>query len=200
MALAGIAGHLVLVMGPTGSGKGSLIAHALQALPEVAHTISCTTRARRPSEVDGVNYHFLSREQFEKKIAEGAFVEYAEFGGHLYGTLHEEFDAKLKHPQVVICEVDLQGVQVLMELVDRSHRTLVYIEAGDWDTLQRRALSRAPISHEELALRRERFLEEESFKENADVVICNDDAHAQDAKSRFVAFLEDTIAKLKTAT
>lgn len=193
MTLAHITGHVVMIMAPMGSGKGSLIAHALHTLPLVKRTVSCTTRQRRPLEQEGVDYYFITREAFEEKIREGAFLEWAEFGGNLYGTLRSELLSLLEHGQVVICEIDLQGVVQLSELIPRENRTLVYIEAGDWESLKTRALGRAPMEETELSLRFERYLLEREYAHKADVVIHNNDGEVEEAQQQLVLVLEDII-------
>ncbi len=200
MTLAHITGHLVLVMAPMGSGKGSLISHALKTLPLVTQTISCTTRAKRPQEEEGVDYYFLSKEEFEKKIEQGEFLEWAEFSGNLYGTLRSELLTRLEHGQVVISEVDLQGVIQLSDLIPRENRTLVYIEAGDWECLTARAQKRAPIGEAELNLRYERYLLEREYAHTADVIIHNNDGEVAEAQKHLVAVLEDIITHVTQHT
>lgn len=168
-----IRGHVVIVMGPTGSGKGTLIRRARKEHPTVYETISCTSRAKRPGELDGEQYHFLTREEFDQKIAAGDFLEWAEFAGNKYGTLKSEIIPRLADCQVVLVEIELQGVEQLLEILPRDHMTIVYIEAGGWDVLGARASARAPISEVELEARRKRFMIEETAKPLADVIINN---------------------------
>jgi guanylate kinase len=196
MTLAHITGHVVMIMAPMGSGKGSLIAHALETLPLVTRTVSCTTREKRPKEQEGVDYYFITREAFEEKIEAGAFLEWAEFSGNLYGTLRSELLSLLEHGHVVICEIDMQGVVQLSDLIPRENRTLVYIEAGDWECLKARALGRAPISEAELGLRFERYLHEREYAHTADVVIHNNDGEVEEAKKHLVSVLEDIITQV----
>lgn len=190
-------GHLILVMGPTGSGKGSILSHVLATFPDVTFAISCTTRPIRPGEVDGKDYHFVSEEQFQRKIDESAFLEWAEFGGHRYGSLKSEIIERLQHDQVVINEIELQGVLQLLEIIPKENRTLVFIDAGDWETSKARALARAPISEEQLALRYERYVEEIKSKPYADIVIANPDGGLKQAQKEMEEIVRNIVTHKK---
>lgn len=197
MLISEIKGHLVLIMAPTGSGKGSLVSHVQHVFPQVTHTVSCTTRARRPQEVDGVNYYFISREEFEKRIAHRDFVEWAEYGGNLYGTLRTELSDRLYRGEVVICEIEVQGVLQILRLIPYQYRTVVYIDAGDWETLKRRALARSPMTDDELSLRYDRYLDEVAHKGLADVVVYNRDGEIEQAKKHIETAMNDIIKNLQ---
>ncbi len=168
-----INGQVVVVMGPTGSGKGTLIKHILEEIPTIEHTISVTTRKPRDNEVDGREYYFWSDSKFKDKVKAGDFLEWAEFAGFKYGTLKSEIIPRLKSNKVVIMEIDLQGVEQLLKLIPRNNITLVYIDAGDWETMRARALARAPISKSDLEKRHTRFLIESQAKSKADYIIDN---------------------------
>lgn len=171
--LSDIRGHVVVVMAPTGSGKGTIVRRALEEHVDIYETISCTSRSMRPGEKEGVHYYFVSDEEFNKKIKAGDFLEWAEFAGHKYGTLKSEILPKLKDCQLVIVEIELQGVEQLLKLIPRDHMTVVYIESGGWEVLKARAEARAPMSKEELSARHERYLIETQAKPLADVIINN---------------------------
>lgn len=190
-----ISGHLILLMAPSGSGKGLLIEHLRAALPDVYFAVSCTTRDPRPHEKDGEVYHFLTREVFDQKIQAGEFLEWAEFSGNRYGTLKSEIIDPLVAGRVVVREVDLQGILAIQQLIPDTHRTVVYIDAGPWEVLKRRVLARAPMSEEHLELRHERYLEESKWKAFADVVIENNEGRLEDAKRELQAFVEKFLKK-----
>jgi guanylate kinase len=105
-------GLLIVVSGPAGSGKGTTLKHIF-ASPKhgkkYTFSVSATTRAPRPGEVDGVNYHFLSREEFESRIARGELLEYTEYCGNYYGTLKKETEAVLQSGQNLVLEVEVEG-------------------------------------------------------------------------------------------
>lgn len=181
-------------MAPTGSGKGVLEQHVFTKFPQIKFAVSCTTRDLRPGEQDGVQYHFITREAFEEKIQQGAFLEWAEFSGNLYGTLKSEVEDSLNRGEIILNEIELQGVEALKKLIPKEQRTIIYVEAGGWEVLKARALSRAPISEEHLQLRYERCLEEQKSKPHADYVIDNQDGQIEEAKAQ----LEEIITAIIT--
>ncbi|MDC1205424.1 hypothetical protein N8083_01090 [Candidatus Pacebacteria bacterium] len=197
MKLSNITGHVILIMGPTGSGKGSLIQHVKEKFLNLRFLVSCTTRDPRPGEENGVQYYYISQEEFDKKIKQDEFLEWAEFSGNRYGTLKSEILEPLRTKEVVLNEIELQGVQSLIEIIPKEHRTIVYIEAGDWETLKIRALARAPISDDHLQLRHQRYLEEVKSKPHADIVIDNFDGMLDDAKTKLEKIVRDIFEKVK---
>lgn len=196
--LENIKGHIIVVMAPTGSGKGTLIKGALQTFPELIHTVSCTTRSMRPGEVDGKEYHFITQEEFEQKKADNLFLESAYFGPCQYGTLKSEILPRLAAGKVVVTEIEVQGVEQLKLLIPPQHLTVVYIEAGGWDVLKERVVKRAPITEEDLAQRYERYLIEIESKDIADVVIENTETDFTPAKNNFNTLVEDIMSRTYT--
>jgi guanylate kinase len=192
-----IRGHLVLIMAPMGSGKGSIVSY-IQEKFQVTQTISCTTRAQRPQEVDGVDYCFISREAFEEKIAGGDFIEWAAFGGNLYGTPKSELMTRLQRGEVVLSEIEVQGVLQMIDYIPKTHRTIIYIDGGEWESLKQRALARAPISEADLALRYERYCEEIKSKDIADIVVSNHDGEFEQALAHIDTIMNDIITKIHT--
>ncbi|MEZ4104048.1 MAG: guanylate kinase [Candidatus Paceibacterota bacterium] len=186
-----IKGHVLIVMAPMGGGKGTLINAALQKFSDLYLTVSCTTRDARPGEVEGKDYYFLTPEEFDNKIEAGEFLEWATFGKNRYGTLKSEIVERLQKGQMVIAEIDLQGVEQLKKLIPKEHITIVYIEAGGWENLKKRALERAPMSEEELNDRYERYLIESASKSMADIVIDNSSNDPEPAKQTFNELVYD---------
>lgn len=195
MMLTDVKGHLILIMAPMGSGKGVLISHIMSQYPTIQRLVSCTTRLMRPGEVEGRDYFFITREEFEQKTLAGDFMEWAEFSGNLYGTLKSELVRHLDQGHVVINEIDLHGVRSLRTLIPKESCTVVYIDAGDWETLKARALSRAPMSEEELSLRHIHYLEETSYKDQADFIVHNNDNELEAAKEALNAIVENIISR-----
>lgn len=185
-----INGHVIILMAPSGSGKGTLVRRALKEYPDLYHTISCTSRAARPREKDGEDYYFLSAEEFSSKVEAGEFLEWAEFAGNKYGTLKSEVLPKIADSQVVMAEIELQGVEQLLKLLPRDHITIVYVESGGWDILKKRIQARAPISEQELAGREARYRVESKAKDIADVIINNEGA-IDVAHDEFIQVVED---------
>lgn len=145
-------GKIFFFSGPSGVGKGTLI-HALRERhPDWVFPPSFTTRQPRPDEVDGETYHFISREEFHQKIADGDFLEYAVVhGGNLYGTDRHKLLAPLAEGKVVIREFDVQGFLSVKDRLPREDYHSLFIRpTGGVQELIRRIEQRAPISKEEL--------------------------------------------------
>lgn len=182
-------GTLVLIAGATGSGKGALIKQAKATHPEIVYPVSATTRAMRPGETDGSQYHFLTQKEFENQIAADEFLEWARIDDNYYGTPKSEVVPALSEGKLVIREMDVQGIHQVQKLLPDSLIT-VYIDAGGWDTLARRIQSRAPMSEEELLSRRKRFDYEQEFKSQANHVISNLDGHLDEAVAELNTIIE----------
>lgn len=186
-------GKLIIIVGPTGSGKGTLIAHARTLHPELALSISCTTRAPRPGEAEGDHYHFLSREEFEQRINAGDFLEWAVYGDNYYGTPKEGVMDHIERGESVILEIEVQGARQVKACMPPEDVFTIYIDAGSWEALESRVRARAPISDEEIAKRRSRYEDETSFKGEVDVVVTNEDGKLEEAKARFVEAIESAL-------
>lgn len=187
-------GAYILIVGPTGSGKNTLISAAREAIPGLAFAVSATTRAMRPGEVDGESYHFLSRDAFEQKITEDAFLEWAEYGGNLYGTLRSEVEARIARGEFVLSDIEIQGVRQVLAKLPAGERVTIYIDAGSWEELAARILARAPMTDEELANRHVHYDEEAAFKTEADYVVHNGAGGLEDAKATFTGVIREIIA------
>lgn len=190
-------GHVVVVMAPMGSGKGTLIKAGLRAYPEIRTTVSCTTREPRPGEISGREYFFISSVEFDAKIAAGEFLEWAHFGLNRYGTLKSQILPSLHEGKVVIVEIEVQGVEQLHQLLPKENITTVYIDAGGWDKLRARALARAEIKEAELAKRYERYLVEIESKNIADIVIDNSKEGSEEAEAAFIDVLKKVFTTIK---
>ncbi len=108
-------GMLLVISGPSGTGKGTLAARLLRDDPSFAFSVSVTTRARRSNEIEDVHYHFLSDAEYDKLLAEDAFLEHATVHGHRYGTLKSEVYERMERGQNVLLDIDPQGARAVME-------------------------------------------------------------------------------------
>jgi guanylate kinase len=183
-------GHVIIIMAPMGSGKGMLINYIKEVLPDVHVTVSCTTREMRPGEVDGREYHFISETEFDEKVKNDDFLEWAHFGLNRYGTLKSEILPYLEKGKTIVAEIELQGVEQLHQLLVGEQMVTVYIEAGGWELLKERALARAPITEEELQKRYERYLKEVEAKKIADIIIDNSSPDTALAKAAIKELIE----------
>jgi guanylate kinase len=148
-------GNIFFFSGPSGVGKGTLINHLRDTRSEFVFPASCTTRSPRPGEIHGETYYFITKEEFEAKIEQGDFLEYAHVHGETYyGTLKAEILEPIKAGKTVIREFDVQGFSQARERLDRQDFVSIFLRpAEDLDTLVRRIKERAPISEDELAKR-----------------------------------------------
>ncbi len=177
-------GKLIIVVGPTGSGKGTLVQHALETFPNLVFPVSATTRAPRPTEVDGVNYHFLTETEFKRRIEAGELLEWAQYGGNYYGTLVSEVMPALEEGKSVMLEIEVQGARQVLDLFPED-AVGIFIDAGSWEELEERVRARAPITDAELEKRRKRYDDELTFKEQASFVIKNPNGKLEEAKQAF---------------
>lgn len=137
---------MIVVSGPSGAGKSTLIRASLDAVPELAYSVSATTRGPRPGEVDGRDYIFLSRDEFERWIGEGRFLEWAEYSGNLYGTPERKVDELLDRGKSVILEIELQGARLVRE--KRPDAVMVFVRAPSLEENRRRLTGRATETEE----------------------------------------------------
>lgn len=147
-------GRLVVLAGPTAVGKGTVAAWVRQHHPEIAMSVSVTTRAPRPGEVDGFHYHFVSNEQFDRLIAEDGLLEWATVHGvNRYGTPRAEVEQKLAAGESVLLEIDLQGARQVKQHLPEAY--LVFLAPPSWEELVDRLVGRGTENEAE----RERRLE-----------------------------------------
>lgn len=134
-------GRLFVVSGPSGSGKSSLCNALLQKHADLRLSISCTTRAPRPGEADGVQYHFLSRDGFEAQVEAGAFLEWANVHGNLYGTRSFDVELALADGDDILLEIDWQGAAQVAEKIHDACR--IFILPPSIEALRVRLTARA---------------------------------------------------------
>ena len=109
-------GILIIFSGPSGSGKGTVLSKLLEKRDDAKLSVSMTTREKRAGEIDGVHYYYVTREYFEKKIADNKMLEYAEYANNLYGTPKDPVDEMLKAGLAVILEIEVQGAEKIRKL------------------------------------------------------------------------------------
>jgi guanylate kinase len=164
-----VAGVFVIT-GPSGVGKGTLIRGVRRQLPELELSVSATTRQPRSGEQDGVDYHFLSSEEFERSVQQGDFLEFATYSGNRYGTLRSEVEARVSQGHPVVLEIEVQGARQVREAMPDAFA--VFIAPPSLEALRARLIGRGTDTPEQVEGRMrsaERELEAQS--EFAHVVI-----------------------------
>nr|WP_245526886.1 guanylate kinase [Coriobacterium glomerans] len=162
-----------MISGPSGAGKGTLVAHARALLPRLGLTVSATTRAPREGEVDGKTYYFLSREKFTALIDGGEFVEWAEVHGNFYGTLRSEIDRCLGLGVSLIMELDPQGAFQVRQQFPEA--VLIFIMPPSLGVIRRRLVSRGSETASTLERRLVDAERELQLVGRYDAVVINDD-------------------------
>jgi len=164
---------LFIVSGPSGAGKGTLVKAVADRVPDIWVSVSATTREPRPGEVDGQQYLFLSSAEFDRLIAEGGLLEWAEVHGNRYGTPSECVEKALAEGKAVVLEIDPQGAMQVKDRVPES--VLVFISAPSFDELRRRIEGRGAETAEEVERRLRTAEVEMLFAGTYDFVVINDD-------------------------
>ena len=164
-------GKLFIISGASGVGKSTVLKKVMASRPDLQFSVSATTRDPRPGEEDGVHYYFVTNEQFEKMIAEDAFLEYDGHNMKWYGTPVSEVEEKLKKGHVIL---DIEPVGAFNVRAKRSDAILIFIEAPSWEELEHRLRTRGDTPPEQIAIRLERAKWETEQKEKYDHVVVND--------------------------
>ncbi len=150
--------RVFVITGPSGVGKGTLIRGLMERLPKLELSVSATTRAPRPGEQDGVDYHFLTREQFDHRVAEEDFVEHADYAGRSYGTLRSELENRVHAGVPVVLEIEVQGARQVRAAMPEAVQ--VFIAPPSLSALRTRLVGRGTDDQEEVE-RRLRVAEQE---------------------------------------
>ena len=166
-------GRLIVLTGPSGVGKGTLLAALLARHPELYLSVSATTRSPREGEVDGVHYYFYTRDRFDRAIAAGALIEWAEFAGNYYGTPTEPVREQLDRGKSIILEIELAGARQVAKIFPDALR--IFILPPDLTTLEARIRDRGTDSAEAILRRLEQATVEIAAQHEFDRWIVNDD-------------------------
>ncbi len=175
-------GRLVVISGPSGAGKTS-VCRALKEIPGVAFSVSATTRKQRKGEIDGKDYYFLTRKEFDDRIDAGEFLEWAEYNGNRYGTLRQPMVDAIANGETFLLEIEVQGTQQLR--TDEQDGTYVFIVPPSMEALRHRLESRGTNSLHEIEAR---------------LTIAATEMEAQDLYDHVVvnAVLDDAIEEVRT--
>ena len=166
------AGRLIVLTGPSGVGKGTLVRSLLQSHPELYLSVSVTTRSPRPGEINGKNYYFVNREQFEQMIAQEQLLEWAQFAGNCYGTPSQQVEEKIQQGKSVLLEIELEGARQIRTSFPQAMR--IFILPPSMQELEQRLRGRGQDSEEAIARRLRRAEEEINAAGEFDFKIVND--------------------------
>lgn len=185
-------GLLIVVSGPSGVGKGT-VRKALFNMPnhDLVYSVSMTTRAARPGEVDGVDYFFVSREDFEKRIREDQFLEWAEFVGNYYGTPRDKVEEQLEKGKEVVLEIEVEGALKVRN--QTKDAVFIFIVPPGKDALYNRLLNRGTEDTEKIKARMEKAEKEFLLAHKYDYIVVNDDI--ENAADRIMAIIRAEHAK-----
>jgi guanylate kinase len=162
-----------VITGPSGVGKGTLIAALRERHPELALSVSATTRAPRRGEQDGVAYHFLTEEDFDRRLAAGEFVEHAGYAGHRYGTLRAELERRRRGGIPVVLEIELQGARQVRAAIPEA--VAIFIAPRSLEQLRERLAARGAEDPDAVARRLEIAETELAARDEFGHVVVNDE-------------------------
>lgn len=165
-------GKLVVITGPSGVGKGTIVRSLLQRHPELCLSISTTTRNPRPGEVEGIDYYFTSRDAFEKAIARSEFLEWAQYAGNYYGTPKTQVKELLERGKLVVLEIELLGARAIAQIFPDALR--IFILPPSLAQLEQRLRKRGKDPELAIEKRLARAKEEIAAKDEFEIQVVND--------------------------
>lgn len=166
-------GTLFILTGPSGTGKGTVLKEVLKKLDKIFMSVSATTRLPRQGEIDGQHYFFLDKQDFEKRIEDGDFLEHARYVDNYYGTLEAPVDESLENGEDVILEIEVQGALQVKE--KRPDAVMVFIAPPDFKCLEERLRGRGTENEEKVQRRLETAREEMNCVGKFDYIVVNDE-------------------------
>jgi guanylate kinase len=174
-----------VITGPSGVGKGTLIRGLMERVGALELSVSATTRAPRPGERDGVDYHFLTREEFDRRVREGDFVEHADYAGRSYGTLRSELEERVRARTPIVLEIEVQGARQVRASVPDAVQ--VFIAPPSLQELRTRLIGRGTDDPEGVERRLRVAAEELEAQPEFGHVVVND--RLQDALEQLTAIV-----------
>ena len=181
-------GLAFIISGPAGTGKGTVVSRLRELMPSLGVSVSATTRAPRPGEVDGQNYHFISRGRFEELIRDGGVLEYTEYCGNLYGTLRCEAERILDSGRDMILEIEVEGALNIKSLMPHDS-VAIMLMAPDPSELERRLRDRGTETDEVIIRRLRRANEEIAKAEQYDYAVINETGNIDSAAGEIMSII-----------
>ena len=185
-------GLLLAIAGPSGIGKTTICHQLLESDDRYVFSVSCTTRARRENETDGVDYHFITREEFQRFIHEGKLAEWQEVLGNLYGTLKSAIQEALDHGRVLLLDIEVKGTLNIKAIYPQDTIT-VFLQPPSEAELKRRLKSRGTECEKSIKIRSARVEEELELGKKFDYQVTNDDLQQTVSKIRKIVNGEKNI-------
>lgn len=182
--------RVIVITGPSGVGKGTLISGLMEQLPKLELSVSATTRAARPGEQDGAQYYFLSNEEFDHIERIGGFVEHADYAGRRYGTLRSELELRMQKGVTVILEIEVQGARQVRKAMPDALQ--VFIAPPSLEVLKQRLIGRGTDDEQEVARRLVVAEDELEAQSEFSHVIVNDSL--MQAQLELVALVQQALA------
>ena len=187
-------GLMIVISGPAGSGKGTVCAH-LMATGDYRFSVSATTRAPRPGEIDGVNYHYITKEEFLARIDSGDMLEYTEYCGNYYGTPKKEAEETLASGKNLLLEIEVEGARNIKAKYPEA--VLVLLLPPSHSVQEQRLRSRGTETEDKILLRLARAKEEIAFADCYDYVVYNHDGRDKEAADGILSIVAAEKASLK---
>jgi guanylate kinase len=182
-------GQVFVITGPSGVGKGTLIRALVARIPDLELSVSATTRQPRPGERDGIDYHFLTPEQFDERIGAGDFLEYATYAGNRYGTLRSELDRRLSVGVPIVLEIEVQGARQVRHAMPDA--VAVFIAPPCRDALRARLVGRGTDTAEQVEARLQTADQEMDARAEFAHVVVND--RLEDAVNELAAIVQQAL-------
>ncbi len=187
-------GKLFLIVGPSGSGKSSVLHKLKESNPEYLYPLSATTRPMREGEKDGDIYHFMSKEEFKKGIEEEKFLEWAiVHQDNYYGLIKGPIVEGLESGKTIVREVDIQGFDSIRDKIDKENLVTIFITVANKDELIERIVNRAAISDDELEKRKESMHREFNRARDCDYMVENIEGKLEETVTRVQEIIEEEI-------
>lgn len=186
-------GLLIVVSGPSGAGKGTILAHTIESYPTLKYSVSVTTRKPRKGEIEGVNYYFKTLEEFETMLNQNEFLEYQKVYDNYYGTPFNKVNEQLNQGFDVVLEIDVKGA---LEVKNKyPDAVMIFISPAKRETIEERLRGRSTESEEQLKIRTNSAIEEIKQAVFYDYIVVNEDVH-QGAMD-IIAIIEAEKCKVK---